>query len=433
MMGALAVAMACSRATAPPDRHRRRRGHARGLMGSLMGSLLLAGCSTAPTLPQMLFVNVSINDDEAIDPKSVRDFQQRLALLEAGFRSTHPGSHFQVQLVREKQISQRLQWRTQAGLAPDVAFVNVETALRLLELGETDPYPITPAQERLFKPTTLARLRDRRGRLAALPVMVRTQLACFNRRRLAQPPANVDDLLKLSSQGHAIGLSVDPVDLIWSAGSLGALAAIDRAAEGGQPTPAELKGLDRWLNWLQTANIQQRITFFGNQTSALEQFAAQRIDWMICESSMLPRLSARLGATLGVSPLPDGPAGSASPINRLRVLVLGRSSSARGRQMALAFSRSTISPQSQHTLTLGSQSVLPANRFVTVPVQSSARLAAMEMAARQGTQNEVLAGRIHGDDPRLEQTRKLLNDLVFGELDIKTASQKLIAILRRQR
>ena len=433
MMEPLAVAMALSSANTPAQPGRTSWRLGASLLGSLLVSLLLAGCSAAPSLPRMLFITVGINDDEAIDTETLNDLQQRLALLERDFRSTHPGSHFQFQLVPESRLTKRFRARNEAGLAPDLALVNVDVARRLLAQGDVDPYPITPEQEQLFEPAMLTRLRDAKGRLAALPVMVRTQLACFNRRRLAQPPQNVNELLKLSSQGHAIGISIDPVDLVWSAGSLGALGAIHRAAAGAQPTPAQLQGLKRWLLWLQTANIQQRITFFASQPITLAQFEAGRVDWIACDSFNLPLLSKRLGEDLGVSPLPSGPAGPASPLNHLRVLVLGRSSSASGRQQALAFSRSVITPQSQHTFSLGSQSVLPANRFVSVPVQSSARLAAMVIAAQQGNRNSALEGMIHGNDPRMDQIQTLLNNLVFGELDVSAASQQLIAILRRSR
>ena len=48
-----------------------------------------------------------------------------------------------------------------------------------------------------------------------------------------------------------------------------------------------------------------------------------------------------------------------------------------------------MNPLSQRNLTLGSQVVLPANRFVNVPVSSSAVLSAMVTSAQQGSQTNT--------------------------------------------
>jgi hypothetical protein len=59
--------------------------------------------------------------------------------------------------------------------------------------------------------------------------------------------------------------------------------------------------------------------------------------------------------------------------------------------------------------------VLPANRFVTVPVQSSKVMAAMVAAANQGLQANSLVNLVHINDPRIPRLQTLLTQLVFGE------------------
>jgi hypothetical protein len=123
----------------------------------------------------------------------------------------------------------------------------------------------------------------------------------------------------------------------------------------------------------------------------------------------------------------------ASPVNRLRVLALGRSSSREGRQRALAFSRFTINPLVQRSLTLGSQTLLPANRFVKVPVQSSRALDAM-VASQQGGQLVTrMVGLIHDDDPRLGAAQGLITQLVFGEVSPQGATNTVIRLFQERR
>ena len=112
------------------------------------------------------------------------------------------------------------------------------------------------------------------------------------------------------------------------------------------------------------------------------------------------------------------------------MLALGPSSSAAGRRRALAFSSYSVNPLTQRTLTLGSQTVLPANRFVTVPVQSSQVLAAMVAAANQGLQANSLVTLVHSNDPRIPRLQTLLTQLVFGEANPNGATTELIEILQ---
>ena len=117
----------------------------------------------------------------------------------------------------------------------------------------------------------------------------------------------------------------------------------------------------------------------------------------------------------------------------LRVLALGSNSSQQGRNRALAFSRFSVNPLVQRSMTIGSQILLPANRFVKVPVQSSQRLAALVTAAKDSAQTANLAAMLHSRDPRLPRIKRLLSELVFGDLPERQASRQVLAILGQSR
>ena len=310
--------------------------------------------------------------------------------------------------------------------------MNGDTALQLLAKGLVDPFPERGVNLRLFNPQVIKRLRSPSGELAGLPLMVQTQLACFHRKRLPAAPATLAELLQTSAQGHPVGLSMEAYNLFWTVGSLGALDAIDTAAAGRQPSLHQQQRIERWLGWLQNASNQQRVTFYASQPSMEAEFVAGRLDWFPCRSTALPRLRKTLGEALGVAPLPNGEGGTASPINHLRVLTLGTNSSRGSRQRALAYSHFSLNPLSQRNLTLGSQVVLPANRFVQVPTNSSAVLGAIVTSAEQGNQTNTLVELIHSSDPRVPAIQALFTNLVFGEVRPGSAAQSLVTILRNQ-
>ena len=427
MIAPIAPSMAPPPAAQRPQRRLARLLH---LLGGLALLVPLAGCSQGQAWPGVVYVAVGTNKDQIITAELKQDFQDRLVEVEGRFRQIHPDTHFQFGLYPEDQMVEVMRRRSRSGLAPDLLLVNGDTALRLRQAGLVDPFPIREDQRAIFNGEELKRLRSPDGRLAGLPVLVQTQLSCFNRELLPTPPATLQELLEATANGHPMGLSLDLYYLFWIVGSTGALPALDRAVLGQPLTQAERQALKGWLAWLQNASSQQRVSFFPDQPTTEAEFKAGRLDWIPCRSTVVPQLRRVMGSALGVAPLPDGEGLRASPINRLRVLALGRSSSRAGRRRALAFSYYIINPLNQRTLTLGSQTVLPANRFVTVPTQSSQLLAAMVTAADQGRQTNSLVALVHLNDPRIPRVQTLLTKLVFGETNPAGASTELIRILR---
>lgn len=398
----------------------------------VLTALLLAGCGAGSTLPRVLYLAVGVNPDQTIDTDLLDDTKQRLGVLEAGFQQIHPNTSFQISLYPEPQLSWAMHRRNRAGLGPDLLLINGDTALQLLAEGLITPFPQTGVDLNVFKPEVLTRLRSPAGELAGLPVLQQTQLACFNRRRLPAAPATLDELLSTSARGYPMGLPMEFSNLFWTVGSLGALEALETALAGRQPTPGQQQAIERWLSWLQNASNQQRITFYATQRSTEAEFLAGRLDWLPCRSTAIPRLRKALGDGLGVAPLPRGEGGEPSPINHLRVLALGTNASSASRERALAFSHFSVNPLSQRNLTLGSQVMLPANRFVQVPLSSSAMLRAMVESARQGNQTNSLVELMHSNDSRLVEIQALLTTLVFGEVPAASAGQQLVTILRNR-
>ena len=418
---------------APPpaaQKPQRRRNRLLRLLGGLALLAPLGGCTLGRQLPNVIYLAVGANKDQIINAELKQEFQVGLRKVEARFRQIYPDTHLQFGLYPEDQMVEVMRQRSRSGLAPDLLLVNGDTALRLRQAGLVDPFPIRKDQLAIFNEEELRRLRSPDGRLAGLPVLVQTQLGCFNRQRLSEPPATLQELLNATANGHPMGLSLDLYYLFWIVGSTGALPAIDKAVLGQPLNPADRQALTGWLAWLQNASNQQRITFFPDQPTAEAEFKAGRLDWIPCRSIVVPQLRQLMGSALGVAPLPDGDGHRASPVNRLRVLALGPSSSAAGRRRALAFSSYSVNPLTQRTLTLGSSTVLPANRFVTVPVQSSQVLAAMVAAANQGLQANSLVTLVHSNDPRIPRLQTLLTQLVFGEANPNGATTELIEILQ---
>ena len=281
-------------------------------------------------------------------------------------------------------------------------------------------------------PELLHRLRNRQGQLAGQPLMVFPQLACYDRRRLTKPPTSVNGLLRISAAGVPVGLPMEARQLLWTAGTFGAIPGLYDASLGRKPNPQQTAQIRTWLSWMQQASDQQRFNFLPDQTSLREALIKGSVAWMSCSSGELDLLRKTMGTHLGVASLPNGDGHSASPVNRVRVLALGRNSSPLQRQMALALIHFSVGPLVQRSLTLESFSFLPSNPNVRVPVQSSGVLQAMVESNQQARSSERLASELHQGDPRLQSLQaKVIVPLLFGLVEPSVATERLIAILRR--
>ena len=401
-------------------------------VGTLLLAATITGCNISkPRLPVVLYMAVSLEDDRQVTTENSRSFRQRFTRLGKEYRALHPDVQIQMALYDESQLVQQLRERNQSGLGPDLILTSGELANALLQEGLVDPLPLNTSATDNSSPNLLNRLRNNQGKVSGQPLVIFPQLACFDRRRLKDPPGNLQALLSAGASGHSIGLSLKLRHLIWTAGALGAIPGL-RSAAAGQPTSnQEEAAILSWLTWLQNANNQRSINFYPDQADLRDGLIAGQLDWVTCNSSELQRLRATMGPNLGVSALPNGPEHEASPLNRLRVLALGSNSSPKQRQQALALSEFAIKPLWQRMITMENLSMLPANPHVTVPVKSSQVLAAMQEAREQGANSESLLNQLESNDPRVKKLENLLIPLVFGASTPEDTAPKAIQALRR--
>ncbi len=405
-----------------------------GLFGALTAGFSLGGCAELRRqLPVVVYVAVGLQEGHLLDRDTADSFASHIRQFVHEFGRLHPNVLVQTALYPETELREQIRRRNASGLGPDLILTSADLANALLQQGLVSAMPLDQEERNQIDPALLDQVIDSHGHQAGQPLVLFTQLACFDRRRVPTPPATLKELLAQTATGTQVGLSLELGGLLWSAGSLGGLPGINAAARGLQPSPEQKQGLVRWLRWLQEANNQQRVTFLGDQASLRQRLAAGSLDWISCQSSDLDGLRRSLGSHLGISTLPDGEGQRASPLNNLRVLALGRNSSRHQRAMAIALARYSLKPLVQKTLTLDNRSFLPANRYVNVPVQSSQVLATMVGARQRGESSEALVRWFQLGDPRVKELEAVLVPLVFGVIEPEAATEAFVTILQKRR
>ena len=353
------------------------------------------------------------------------------------YQRLHPGVQLQVSVLDEAHLEETLRRDRSRGLGPDLLVLRAPVANALLQQGlveRLDGQPAWQRSQQLLEPALVERVTSAAG-VAGLPVYNLFTLACFDRQAVPRPPASLDELIGLAASGRPIGVAVDSIGIWWSAGTLGAQDAMVPILTGNPRVASASPAADRaallaWLTWLRQLTLQSRVDIASGPRELVEGLASGRLSWIPCYSASLAHLERSMGKRLGVASLPGGPAGPPTPFSTVMVMALGSDSSPPQRRLALALSELSLDPLVQREITLQSLMVLPANRYVSVPVASSGRLAALEQAQRQFDQRSKLFKASYSAD-RLRRMQPLVEDLLWKVmLGVVTPQQGTEALLR---
>ena len=407
------------------------------VLGLALG-LGLQGCGMPwPFQRQTLIVYVDPPDTATLSKESLHSAWD--PLLKA-YQRLHPGVHLNFNFVvfQDQQLKEELRRRNSRGLGPDLIVIDASTANDLLNEGLISRIKVPADAQNSLQPWILSRVQVPGG-LAALPVALEPQLSCYNRARIARPPATLEELLQLAASGRRIGLSVFPKSIWWTTGPLGVNQALMQHLEtqpgrGERIDSNDQAAITTWLRWLREASLQSHVNFFNNDEDLLNGLGNGQLDWISCLSFNLPRLKRQMGDNLGVANLPAGPYGMASPDSLVRVVGFGVNSSPIQRQRAMELGLLQLNPLMQHLLTVNNQQSLPVNRFAQAPVASSAKLKALINAQEQFQQSSLFSQSqlaLNRLDNYSRELEALLTQVVVDVIGPEQASGRLIRILRQ--
>lgn len=381
----------------------------------------------------VIVLAMGIPSDETIDTELTEALRDRLEASQREFRLIHPGTRVQLQLFAEERLLPEMRLRTAAGTGPDLLFVNNNTAAKLHRAGLTRTVRIASSLLQRLDPAEVRSSKAANGELASLPVLLLPQLACFDRRRLAQPPSDLDGLLRLSGKGLRVGLPLDGFNLAWTFGSLGVSSTVEELFAGQPATPERRAALGRWLAWLKEADQMPDLQFQVSQSQLIQKLAKGELDWTSCRSTNLARLRKDLGTHLGVTPLPGGPGGPPSPLSRQRVLAFGRNSSPSQREVAEAFARFVVNPLTQRNLAMQKEEVLPVLGPLHLPDGRKGTLRLLAMAQAQAQVRAKGLGKVllmHGDQEG-EAVGRIVSRYLYGDLSSEDAIEELVRVIQQ--
>lgn len=397
---------------------------------------LLLGCGGCGdgvrVAPDTLYISMESSTGSANRPELGNNRLIGQRLFEK-FRALHPGVAVHVSHYTADELVAATRFRDSRGLGPDLMVSRVVTALQLHRQGLSSTLPVKPEAFEGPQPRFSASFREGSG-VFAVPFLAQPQVACYDRRRVSDPPKTLDQLLALSAKGLRVGLPLTTGELFWTTTAPGASDAVSHWLEGPAKgkthalPAADRQAFERWMAWVHNASLQKNVSFADDPFDLVRQLQRGERDWISCASLWIDGLEKRLGSNLGVSVLPGGANTPATPISRLLVWSFGRNSSARQRELAKQFVAFTRNEVVQKQLMDSVPGNLPVNPDVLIPSRTSSLMAALAFSLEH---SRLLVYRDpDGAVRRGQQMEAVLKKMVQGEWLPSEATDRLLGAKR---
>ena len=403
------------------------------LLGVFCTAGLLSSCSNNSRTPiKLLRVARILPTNEKVTPVESSRSRKRLSSFQNNLWDVVPGLRIQPALYSEAAAETELERQTFSGLGPDLVMGDARVIQELSEAKLLDTVPITPEQRNSIAPGLLERVTNSRGEITGLPVSQFVQLACYDKRKLKEPPATLALMSRQSGEGQVFGITQNFEDLYWSMSGYKAGSALVSSLRGQQPTAEQTQNLVRWLSWLRDASYQQNVMFLRNQATLRKQLIGGQLHWISCWTSQLPQLREAMKDNLGITSLPAGPAAPATPISKLQVWGLGRNSSPRQRQTAKELMQFIVQPWAQKTWSLRYRTNYPVNPAAATIINR--QIPGIENLYIFKSKQDIKIGdeivSAIDANPKLDKAiQNTINDVIFGAKTPAKAAERLQTVL----
>ena len=384
--------------------------------GSL--AILLSSCASLKA-PRTLFITYSIDEvDFRAETTQIRSFLNKYT---EAFQRSNPDVNVVFINYKSKNLYDQIARDSSLNLGPDLIITQQFAAPELLARDLITTLPSQQDFDAIYSQRIQSRAKTKAGYLFA-PWLISTQIACFNKAKIKDPPSTMQELEELSASGKRFGLATNPFELFWTAGTQGAISEFSSLGRGIATNQA-YPGIQVWLQWLQRAALYKNISFNENYRELSFKLKNNELDWITCWGGIeLEDLKKTMGNKLGVAALPNGRSSKAFPTQVFYGFSLGENSSQSQRTMALKFIRSNVNTIAQRKIQLDDLGFLATNQNVSILPKNSQIQSAINTSyneQRQSYSKEELGIKSYGE--RYGDQSKTLADLIDGSLDVDEA------------
>jgi len=183
------------------------------LAGSL--AILLSSC-TSLKAPKTLFITTPINEEDFRgEIIQIRSFLNKYT---EAFQRSNPDVNVVFINYKSKNFYDQITRDTSLNLGPDLVITEQGSAPKLFARDLITTLPSQQYFNAIYSQRSQSRAKKKAGYLFA-PWLILTQIACFNKTKINDPPSTIQELEELSASGKRIGLAANLFELGWTAGT----------------------------------------------------------------------------------------------------------------------------------------------------------------------------------------------------------------------
>lgn len=278
------------------------------------------------------------------------------------FKDLHPQVQIFVKFFPSGQIVEPFELQSERGAGPDLMlFYSMRTMSRLIQTGALRTLDESQVELSQFRPKALKQARYQ-GKLYGLPAYLTTQVLCYNKERVKQPPNTLTELVQQARKGYSVGVQSGFAETLWGTGIFGGQIFNDR----GRFMLGQGDGWAKWLKWLKAAQNEPNFILSNNATGLKQAFVTGNLAYLTCSTSWLSYFRDTLGKDkVGVIRLPHAVNQPATPLIWTSLFLFNRASSPNQARVAVKLAQFLTNAEQQSQIE-SAIPLIPTNQNVTL-------------------------------------------------------------------
>ena len=288
---------------------------------------------------------------------------ETLNLILNDYRELYPKVKIVSESVPEEEISEQFIQQAQSSLGPDLMISSYFRLSSLIKAGVLLPLNDYNLDLSTYLPRPILQVTVQ-DNLYGLPFSLNTQVLCYNRTKVEQPPKTLSEMIKEVQAQRQFALTSNFLETFWGVQIFESKPSSEKEDFTGDFT-FDYQAWAAWLEWLQQAKNYPDLILSSDQSTLHQTFGTGKLAYYVCKSEEISELKATLGEDkLGVTILPGAANRPAGPLLLTRAIVFNRASSRATTQLALQLARFLTNAEQQTKLAIQTESLIPANRKV---------------------------------------------------------------------
>ena len=375
--------------------------------------LFLPGCSSFVTADKRLQGRLLIW--HAFEGKEAETFSNMLDK----YQELYPKIKIVDEFFPEAELTKQFTLRSSSGLGPDLMVSSYEEMIHLISAGivkNLNDYDLDLSNyfPRAISQVTLD------NNLYGLPLALSTQVLCYNNTKIKQPLETLPEMISEAKAQTQIAVNSNFLETLWGM-ELFRLPSDKTTIRYGVFEP---QAWVNWVKWLRYAQKSPHFILADKNANLAQVFAEGKLAYYVCRSEEISKIQATLGSDkLNVTILPKAGDRNAAPLLYTKAILFNQSSSKSTTRLALQLANFLTNVEQQTKLALETESLIPANRKVTLDKRLSPIQAVLLAQSKQAI--AVSLEHVYKYDADEEYIDLYYGLVMAGEISPEEAADKL--------